>query len=70
MGRFAVHETDEPQARSRLIDEPSFEAAALHFAEDHHGDGEVVSVIVEDCESGERQCFRIDLDTGEAGPCC
>lgn len=66
---FAVHETDAPQHRSRLVEEATFEAAALQFAEDHHGDGEVVSVIVEDCDSGERQCFRIDLETGETGPC-
>ena len=69
MARFAVHGTDEPQTRSRLVEDKTFEAAALQFAEDHHGDGEIVSVIVEDCESGERQCFRIDLDSGEAGPC-
>jgi hypothetical protein len=25
--------------------------------------------MVEDCESGERQCFRIDLGTGETAPC-
>jgi len=25
--------------------------------------------MVEDCVTGERQCFRIDLETGETAPC-
>ena len=32
-------------------------------------DGDEAALLVEDCETGERQCFRIDLGTGEAGPC-
>jgi hypothetical protein len=69
--RFSVHGAAEAPSRAHLVEGVSFEDAALHFVEDRHleGDGEEVSLFVEDCETGERQCFRIDLETGEAGPC-
>jgi len=69
--RFAVHAAADAPARARLVDGVSFEDAALHFLEDSHPDaeGDEVQLFVEDCESGERQCFRIDLETGEAAPC-
>jgi len=25
--------------------------------------------MVEDCETGEQQCFRVDLGSGDAEPC-
>jgi hypothetical protein len=40
--------------------------------EHHHlePDGQQdVSLLVEDCETGERQCFRVDLATGDTAPC-
>lgn len=69
--RFSVHGAEEAPSRARLVEGVSFEDAVLHFVEDCHpqGDGAEVSLLVEDCETGERQCFRIDLETGEAGPC-
>jgi hypothetical protein len=69
--RFSVHGAQEAPSRAQLVEGVSFEDAALHFVEDRHpeGDGAEVSLLVEDCETGERQCFRIDLETGEAGPC-
>ena len=69
--RFSVHGAEEAPSRAHLVEGVSFEDAALHFVEDRHpeGDGDEVSLFVEDCETGERQCFRIDLETGEAGPC-
>jgi len=71
--RFSVHGAEEAPSRTHLVEGVSFEDAALHFVEDRHpegeGEGEAVSLFVEDCETGERQCFRIDLETGEAGPC-
>jgi hypothetical protein len=69
--RFAVLGIEEAPSRAHLLDGVSFEDAALLFVEDRHleGDGGEVSVIVEDCETGERQCFRIDLGTGRAGAC-
>lgn len=69
--RYSVHAAEATPSRAHLVEGVSFEDAALQFAEDRHpeGDGEVVSLFVEDCETGERQCFRIDLASGEAAPC-
>jgi hypothetical protein len=69
--RFAVHGVAEASARAHLITGLSFEDAALAFVEDWHpaAKGEEVSLIVEDCETGERQCFRVDLESGETEPC-
>jgi len=70
--RFSVHGVEEAPGRALLVEGLSFEDAALHFVEDHHLEptgGQDVSLLVEDCETGERQCFRIDLATGAAAPC-
>ena len=70
--RFSVHGVDEAPSRSEMVEGLNFEDAALAFVELRHlepdGDQEV-SLMVEDCETGERQCFEVDLATGEAGPC-
>lgn len=70
--RFAVHGVEEAPGRAHLVDGTSFEDAALQFVEDVHpaatADDEV-SLIVEDCDTGERQCFRVDLASGETAPC-
>jgi hypothetical protein len=69
--RFAVHGADEAPSRAHLVEGASFEDAALSFAEYLHpqNDADEMALLVEDCETGERQCFRIDLDTGAAGLC-
>ena len=69
--RFSVHGAEEAPSRAHLVEGVSFEDAALTFVEDAHpqGNGDEVALLVEDCETGERQCFRIDLGTGESGPC-
>ncbi len=70
--RFSVHSADDAPSRALLVQGASFEDAALQFVEDAHPPadaGDQVSLLVEDCGSGERQCFRIDLVTGEAAPC-
>jgi hypothetical protein len=70
--RFAVHGAGEPPACGRIVEGFSFEDAALSFVEHEHPAADAddeVSLFVEDCETGERQCFRVDLATGEAGPC-
>ncbi|WP_425993973.1 DUF5961 family protein [Caulobacter sp. DWR1-3-2b1] len=57
---------------ARLVNEASFEAAAIAYIEDVHpvtDDGDTVGVIVRDIESGHEHCFWIDLDTGETAPC-
>ncbi|MFI4965471.1 MAG: DUF5961 family protein [Caulobacterales bacterium] len=69
--RFSVHGIEEAPSHGHLIDGLSFEDAALHYLEDHHlaAPRDEVSLFVEDCGTGERQCFRIDLATGETAPC-
>lgn len=69
--RFSVHGAEEAPSRAHLVEGASFEDAALTFAEHQHPqeDGEALALLVEDCETGERQCFRIDLETGQAGAC-
>jgi hypothetical protein len=70
--RFSVHGVAEAPSHAHIVEGLNFEDAALHFLEDRHlpadADDEV-SLFVEDCETGERQCFRIDLETGETAPC-
>ncbi len=70
--RFSVHGHAEAPSRGRLIEGGGFEDAALAFVEEFHpapDAHDAVSLIVEDCDTGERQCFTIDLATGEAAPC-
>ena len=61
----------ETHLASTLL-EPSFEAAAVAYVEDLHdlpGDGETLSVIVREVETGHEHCFRIDLESGKTSPC-
>ena len=70
--RFSVHPANEGHRHSHVVEGRSFEDAAMAFVEiwrppvDADGD---VAVIVLDTESGVQQCFRIDVENGEAGPC-
>lgn len=70
--RFSVHGLDEAPARGRRVEAINFQDAALAFL-DAFGpqveEAEEVSLMVEDCETGERQCFRVELATGETAPC-
>jgi hypothetical protein len=69
---FAVRPTHDGGHQVHSIAGLTFQEAALTFVEhwsppvdaDHE-----VSVMVVDRESGEQQCFRFNLETGEAGPC-
>jgi hypothetical protein len=70
--RFSVHGADEAPSRSHLIEGVSFEDAALHFIEEFHPAADAedeVTLFIEDCDSGERQCFRIHTTSGETAPC-
>lgn len=70
--RFSVHGIAEAPSHGHMVDGTDFQDAALHFLQEHHppaGADDEVSLIVEDCETGDRQCFRIDLHTGETAPC-
>jgi hypothetical protein len=70
--RFSVHGVAEAPSRGQLVEGLTFEDAALHYIEERHveaGEDDEVSLFVEDCDTGERQCFRIDLATGDTAPC-
>ena len=69
---FRVHARHVDAHHARTLEEPSFEAAAVAYVEDLHdypGDGDEVSVIVRELDTGHEHCFRIDLESGEASPC-
>ena len=68
--RFYVHPTDNGRHTGHVVtgvDDPL--AAALTFAERWHADEAELAVMVTDCGTGTQVCFRIDLETGAAGPC-
>jgi hypothetical protein len=72
MPEFRVHARDLADHRARVVMEPSFEAAAVAYAEDfpHTIDDDTqVRVIVRDLETGHEHCFTVDLDTGDADDC-
>lgn len=69
---FRVHARHVDAHHARTLEEPSFEAAAVAYVEDLHelpGDGDAISVIVLEVESGHEHCFRIDLQSGDTSPC-
>jgi len=69
---FRVHARHVDAHHSRTLCEPSFEAAAVAYVEDLHDfpcDGEAISVIVREIDTGHEHCFRIDLESGETSPC-
>ena len=70
--RFSVHARHVDAHHARVLEERSFEAAAVAYVEDFSppvSDDREISVIVRDLGSGHQHCFRIDLDTGDAAPC-
>lgn len=69
---FSVRARDVDSHHARSLEETSFEAAAVAYVEDFHppvGEGDDISVIVREVETGHEHCFRIDLGTGDAAPC-
>jgi hypothetical protein len=70
--QFSVHARHVDSHYARVLEEASFEAAAVAYFEDFHPpmtDERAISVIVRELETGHQHCFRIDLDTGETAPC-
>ena len=70
--RFSVHARHVEAHHARVLEEISFEAAAVAYVEDFSPpvtDAPDISVIVRDLASGHQHCFRIDLETGETAPC-
>ena len=67
--RFSVHARHVDAHHARVLEETSFEAAAVAYAEDFGlplGDAHEMSIIVRDLDNGHQHAFRIDLDTGDA----
>jgi hypothetical protein len=68
--RFSVYARDLGAHHAHVLEEASFEAAAIAYVEDLHaapaGD---ISVVVRDLDTGHDHCFRIDLSSGETTPC-
>jgi hypothetical protein len=71
--RFSVHARHVDSHHARVVEEASFEAAAVAYVEDFslvtEDEGPEIRVIVRDLANGHEHCFRIDLETGEAAPC-
>jgi len=70
--RFRVHARHQDRHHARTISEPSFEAAAVAYVEDHPlavDDDNELSVVVVDVDTGHEHCFRVDLVTGATQPC-
>ena len=69
--RFSVHARHVEAHHARVLEERSFEAAAVAYVEDLHAisDEHEISVIVRELDSGHEHCFRIDLDTGDSAAC-
>jgi hypothetical protein len=70
--RFRVHARHVDPHHGRVLEETSFEAAAVSYLENYDGadgNGREISVIVRSLEDGRECCFTIDLDTGETASC-
>ncbi|SFK88961.1 DUF5961 family protein [Methylocapsa palsarum] len=69
--QFSVRARHVDAHHARVLEEVSFEAAAVAYVEDLHalGDEPDISVIVREVGTGREHCFRIDLESGETTPC-
>ena len=69
--RFSVHARHIEAHHARVLEERSFEAAAVAYVEDFHAIGAEpeISVIVRELDSGQEHCFRVDLESGAAAAC-
>jgi hypothetical protein len=70
--RYRVHPRDLEGSAVRVLEEASFEAAAVAYAEDFGYVTEAaheLKLIVRDLDTGHEHCFLIDLETGQTEPC-
>ncbi len=72
--RFSVRARHLDNHHARVVEEASFEAAAIAYVEHlvevaPEEDGPAVSIIVRELESGHEHCYRMDLDSGETTAC-
>jgi hypothetical protein len=71
---FKVRARHVDSHHSRLLEEASFEAAAIAYMEHFDltipiDDDQEISVIVQDVWTGHECCFRCGLDSGDITPC-
>lgn len=70
--QFSVHARHVGNHHARVLEEVSFEAAAVAYLEDFHSpmtEDHEISVIVREVQTGHEHCFRVDLQSGETAPC-
>ena len=72
--RFRVHARHIDGHHSRLLEETSFEAAAVAYLEDFDlqasvGDDDEMRIIVHEVQTGHEHCFKVNLDSGATSPC-
>ena len=70
--QFSVHARHVDSHHARVLQETSFEAAAVAYVEDFHpplSDAHEISVVVREVGTGHEHCFRIDLESGETAAC-
>lgn len=68
---YSVRACHRDRHHARVVEEASFEAAAVAYLEDVYlplTDDLEISVIVEEVRTGREHCFRVDLDSGETAP--
>lgn len=69
---FLVHAADDSRDAGHTVQAESAEDAAFAFVDRWHpptdstGD---VTLMITDCDTGRRQCLRLDLFDGTAAPC-
>ena len=67
---FRVHARSADGHHARVIEEASFEAAAVAYLEDFgQADAPEIQIVVREVATGHEHCFVVDLDTGETAPC-
>jgi hypothetical protein len=68
---FSVRARHVDAHHARVLEEVSFEAAAVAYVEDLHAlsDEPDISVIVREIGTGREHCFRIDLESSETSSC-
>ena len=70
--QFSVYARHVDSHHARILEEVSFEAAAVAYVEDFHPpitEDTEVSIIVREVGTGHEHCFRINLESGETAPC-
>ena len=69
--RFRVYARHVDAHHARVLEETSFEAAAVAYVEDlcpSFTDQKEIGVIVRDLGTGHEHCFKIDLESGDSAP--